>query len=93
MQPSDGDPLEDPTEYRSIFCALQYLTLTRPDLAFAVNQICQCMNHPTTTHWTAVKQIIRYIKGSINEGLAFQQGNLKLEAYLEAEYACSPNRS
>ncbi|BBG97003.1 hypothetical protein Prudu_005990 [Prunus dulcis] len=34
---SDGDPLPNPTEYHSTVGALQYLTLTHPDIAFAVN--------------------------------------------------------
>ncbi|CAL9014017.1 unnamed protein product [Prunus brigantina] len=37
---SDGDPLPDPTEYRSTIGALQYLTLTRPDIAFVIDQVC-----------------------------------------------------
>jgi histone deacetylase 1/2 len=47
---------EDATKYRSIVGALQYLTITRPDLAFAVNKACQYLHSPTTEHWTAVKE-------------------------------------
>lgn len=40
LGPSDGDPLTDATVDRSVVGALQYLTLTRPDLAYAFNQVC-----------------------------------------------------
>lgn len=43
-------PLSDGTEYRSIVGALQYLSLTRPDISFAVNKVCQFMHCPTTDH-------------------------------------------
>jgi histone deacetylase 1/2 len=39
----DGDPLPDVTQYRSVVGAIQYLTMTRPDIAFAVNKVCQFM--------------------------------------------------
>jgi histone deacetylase 1/2 len=55
---------DDATRYRSIMGALQYLTLTRSDLAFAVNKVCQYLHAPTTTHWTAVKRILRYVRGT-----------------------------
>jgi hypothetical protein len=60
---TNGKPLgsEDSTRYKSIVGGLQYLTLTRPDLSFSVNKVCQFFYAPTTTHWTDVKRILRYI--------------------------------
>jgi hypothetical protein len=43
--------------YRSIVGTLQYLTLTRPDISFSVNKVCQYLHSPTTVHLTAVKRI------------------------------------
>lgn len=67
----EGEALgpQDSTRYRSIVGALQYLTLTRPDLAYSVNKVCQFLYAPTTSHWTAVKRILRYVKHTIELGL------------------------
>ncbi|GKV35759.1 hypothetical protein SLEP1_g43979 [Rubroshorea leprosula] len=48
---SDSPPYLDSTKYRSIVGALQYLTFTRPDIAFAVHQVCQYMHAPTQNHF------------------------------------------
>lgn len=50
-----GEPLADPTEYRSIAGALQYIILTRPDIAYAVNWVCQFMHAPITLYMVALK--------------------------------------
>lgn len=52
MRLTDGSALgsEDATRYRSVVGALQYLTLTRPDISFSVNKVCQYLHAPTTTH-------------------------------------------
>ena len=87
----DGDPLPNPTKYRSVVGALQYLTLTCPDIAFAVNQVCQFMHQPTTTHWIVVKRILRYLKSTPTYGLFYQPSSLCLEAYFDANYAKNPD--
>jgi len=53
---------EDSKKYRSIVGALQYLTLTRPDLAYSVNKVCQFLHSPSKTHWAVVKRILRYVR-------------------------------
>lgn len=44
------DTLQDPSHYRSIVGALQYLTLTRPEISYSANKVCQFMANPTDTH-------------------------------------------
>lgn len=54
-----GDRIDDPTRYRSLAGALQYLTFTRPDIAYAVQQVCLFMHDPRQPHLNALKRIIR----------------------------------
>ena len=51
----DGEPFPDHTLFRSTVGALQYLSLTRPDIAFCVNKLSQFMHKPTLLHWQSVK--------------------------------------
>uniref|UniRef100_A0A2N9I718 Integrase catalytic domain-containing protein n=1 Tax=Fagus sylvatica TaxID=28930 RepID=A0A2N9I718_FAGSY len=83
-----GTALPDPTEYRTIVGSLQYLLITRPDLAFAVNKLSQYMHTPTTDHWSFVKRLLRYLCGTINEGLQIHRKSpLNLHAYSDADWA------
>ena len=65
----DGELLADPTYYRSMVGALQYLTMTRPDIAYAVNMVSQFMHVPRTTHLHAVNFFSRYLEGTLDFGL------------------------
>ena len=85
---------EESTKYRSVVGALQYLTLARPDISFAVNKVCQYLHAPTSTHWTSVKRIIRYIKHTVSLGLQFKRSNSTLvSAFFDVDWAgCSDDR-
>ncbi|KAM1184698.1 hypothetical protein COP2_014417 [Malus domestica] len=71
----DGKPYHSLEQYRSIVDALQYLTFTRPDIAFAINQTCQFMHNLMESHVAAVKRILRYLKG-ILEPLFYKMDSL-----------------
>ena len=68
---TDGSTSTNSTEYQRVIGALQYLGLTRPDIAFVVNQLSQFMHKPTTCHWTIAKQILRYLKQTMFHGFLF----------------------
>jgi len=81
----DSPQLADPAQFRQIVGALQYLTLSRPDITFAVNKVCQFMHSPTENHWSAVKRILRYLHGTSNFGLLIQQNSAPvIHAYTDA---------
>ena len=84
-QAPDPTPFTDPSSYRSIVGSLQYLTITRPDLSFAVNQACQSMHQPTISDWHSVKRILRYVKATLFLGLQFQSSPLSLLAYSDSD--------
>jgi len=52
-----ADLFHDPTLYRSVVGALQYATLTRPEISFSANKVCQFMACPLDSHWVVVKKI------------------------------------
>ncbi|KAM1225391.1 hypothetical protein ACFX2G_045116 [Malus domestica] len=87
----DGQPYNNPTMYKSIVGALQYLTFTRPDIAFSVHQVCQFMQAPMNSHFTAVKRILRYLKGTMHLGLTYSKGDLNLKSFSDADWAGDPN--
>ncbi|XP_034229446.1 uncharacterized mitochondrial protein AtMg00810-like [Prunus dulcis] len=87
----EGTPLPNPTLFRSIVGALQYLTFTRPDIAFAVNTVCQFMHNPTDVHLSLVKRIIRYLQGTLQFGVTFSPGSMVLSGFCDADWAGDPN--
>jgi histone deacetylase 1/2 len=88
----EGTPLgpNDVTRYRSIVGALQYLTLTRPDISFPVNKVCQYLHAPKTVHWAAVKRILRYLKSDTGIGLKIRKSrSMLISAFSDSDWAGS----
>jgi hypothetical protein len=85
----EGEAFTGPWNYRSVCGMLLYLsTNTRPDIAFAVSQVCRFTHDPKQSHARAVKMIVRYLKGTKNQGTLVQPaGQLNLEAYCDADFA------
>ncbi|XP_024200487.1 uncharacterized mitochondrial protein AtMg00810-like [Rosa chinensis] len=90
---TDGALLDNPTNFRTLVGALQYLTITRPDIAFAVNSVSQFMSQPRLPHLVAVKRILRYVKGTLGHGLSFapQHQPMHLSAYSDVDWAGYPD--
>uniref|UniRef100_A0A1J3DVK1 Retrovirus-related Pol polyprotein from transposon TNT 1-94 n=2 Tax=Noccaea caerulescens TaxID=107243 RepID=A0A1J3DVK1_NOCCA len=81
-------PFHDAKLYRRIVGKLIYLTLTRPDLCFAVNQVSQFMQAPLECHWIMVDRILRYIRGTSDQGIWMGcNGSTDLVGYCDADYA------
>ncbi|KAJ9554025.1 hypothetical protein OSB04_018070 [Centaurea solstitialis] len=85
---TSGDLFHDPTHYRSLVGALQYLTITRPDISYAVNQVSQFLQAPTVPHFQAVIRILRYVKGTMSYGLHFTRTkSTNILGYSDADWA------
>ncbi|GJT02190.1 ribonuclease H-like domain-containing protein [Tanacetum coccineum] len=87
----DGDPVSDPALYRSLVGSLQYLTFTRPDLSYAVQHVCLYMHDPREPHLSAMKRILRYVRGTLDHGLQlYTSSTFQLIAYSDADWAGCP---
>ncbi|GJT83991.1 ribonuclease H-like domain-containing protein [Tanacetum coccineum] len=85
---ADGAPISDSTLYRSLAGALQYLTFTRPDISYAVQQVCLFMHDPREPHLSALKRILRYVRGTLSYGLQlYSSTTSSLVAYSDADWA------
>ncbi|XP_020271740.1 uncharacterized protein LOC109846914 [Asparagus officinalis] len=88
LSKGSGSLFSNPTKYHQVVDALQYVMLTRPDLAFAVNKVCQFMHQPTDDHWMVVKQILHYLRSTSSHGLFIRRDSpFLLEAYYDSDCA------
>jgi hypothetical protein len=89
---TDGAPVADASDFRSLAGALQCLTFTMPDIAYAVQQVCLHMHDPREPHLAALKCILRYICGTLQFGLLLRLSSCSdLVVYTDADWAGCPD--
>ncbi|WVY99969.1 hypothetical protein V8G54_026039 [Vigna mungo] len=87
---AEEDVVVEKEMYQRLVGRLIYLSHTRQDIAYAVSLISQFMHSPKETHLQAAHKILQYLKGTPGRGILFKRnGNVKLEAYTDADYAGS----
>lgn len=92
FQRDDGDLLPNPTLYWQLVGSLNYFTITRPDISFAVQQVSQFMQSPRHLHLVAVRRIIRYLLGSSSRGLFYPAGSsIRIVAFSDTDWAGCPD--
>ena len=84
----EGKELEDPTMYRQLVGSLICLTLTWPNISYAVGVASRYMQNPRKPHLEAVRRSLRYVKGMNDYGLLYKKGETcKLVGYCDVDYA------
>lgn len=77
---------DDPTLYKQVVGSLQQLFITKPKIAFFVNQVVQYTHQPSKTYWQGVKQILTYLQVTIGYGLFLHKSsNFELVGYYDID--------
>ncbi|XP_034707002.1 uncharacterized mitochondrial protein AtMg00810-like [Vitis riparia] len=94
LRKEKDDLLADPSLYRKLVGSLVYLTITRLNISFAVQQVSQFLQTPRHLHLVVVHRIIRYVQGTSTRGLFFPTSNsTHLATYSDADWAsCADTR-
>ena len=94
MMPNEDEPV-DKVRYQAVIGSITYAVIaTRPDLAQTLGSVYQFALNPSKEHWTAVKRILRYIKGPVNHGILFdgqKENDVHLQGYVDADWGRNPN--
>ena len=94
MQPKtdqEKDNMKSVPYLEALGCLLYLAICTRPDISFAVSELAKFANNPGREHWEALKRVMRYLKGTMEYGLSYGKGHLRLYGYADANYARCPD--
>jgi Reverse transcriptase (RNA-dependent DNA polymerase) len=93
LGPEDGELLPDIVQYQRLVGKLIYLTVTRPDIAFALSVVSQFMHAPCTSHLSTIDRILRYLKGTPGQGIWMKKNiTNNVVSYSDADWAGSCDR-
>ncbi|KAK6150593.1 hypothetical protein DH2020_015525 [Rehmannia glutinosa] len=91
LLPNDGESMSDSGRHRRLVGKLNYLTVTRPDISFAISVVSQFLNSPRESHWNAVVRILRYIKNAPGKGIFYRDTcKINVVGYSDADWAGCP---
>ena len=80
--------------YASAVGSLMFaMVCTRPDIAQAVGAVSRYMANPGKEHWSAVKRILRYVKGTSNVALCYGGSDFTVRGYVDSDYAGDLDKS
>ncbi|CAL0328366.1 unnamed protein product [Lupinus luteus] len=89
LQLAQGTPFSDVSCYRRLVGRLLYLTISRPDIAYATQQLSLFLCNPMDVHYKAALRVLHYIKSSPAQGLFFSStSSLKLAGFADSDWAC-----
>ena len=69
LTPTGGKPLSNPSLYKRLVGSLVYLTVSRPNISYAIHQVSQYLSGPRSTYYAVVLRILRYLKDTLFHGL------------------------
>lgn len=86
LSTKDSSPLVDPTLYKRLVGRLLYLTITRPDLCYALQFLSQFMAQPHQSHLDSAHRVLKYLKGALGQGLFFSSSSqLHIKAFTDSD--------
>ncbi|XP_058741841.1 uncharacterized mitochondrial protein AtMg00810-like [Vicia villosa] len=92
LSATKGITMTDPTKFRRLVGQLIYLLNTRPDIAYAVQQLSQHMQTPTDIHYEAALRVLRYRKNTPAQGIFFSsKQHLQIKAFSDSDWATCPD--
>jgi len=84
---NDNDLVDSHLYQSAVGCLLYLATKTRPDISFAVSQVAKFCSKPNKQHWTAVKRVFRYLKGSVYYGIRYLKSASDVVGYSDSDWA------
>ncbi|XP_070055390.1 uncharacterized mitochondrial protein AtMg00810-like [Nicotiana tomentosiformis] len=89
---TNDEVLSDTNEYQRLISRLIYLTITRPNIIFAVQTLSQFMQEPKKSHWDTAVRVVRYLKHEPGMGILLGKSNEdSLTYFCDADWASCPN--
>ena len=84
---SESSPMDKREYQAAVGCLLYLSSWSRPDIAYAVNNVAKFSSNPSQEHWVGVKRIFRYLRGTSDYGLLFRKGESDFVGFSDSDWA------